>query len=145
MPDIMPHDSPPVTQFALIPVRRFSVCAIRPSGQDVFRAQIPTMIPAAICPNEIPKSRAPSIRRTTCSPDRRLKLLLIKPIYLKTRDGSRRPVARRARLTKTGQKLDATRPQPLKYCVLSSRSRPPCRDRFDGRRVGRPVDAPPAK
>ena len=37
--DLMPPDSGPVTQVALIPLSRFSLAR---SGQDVFGAQIPT-------------------------------------------------------------------------------------------------------
>ena len=54
---------------ALIPLRPVSLFAIRRSGQDVFRAADTGLIRAAICPNEIPKSRPPAraLPRTTCS------------------------------------------------------------------------------
>jgi len=109
----MPHDGAPVTQLALIP-RAASVFS-PPTGRRISRPDT-DLIPTAICPNEIPKSRAP--REPLVRADARLKLLLIKPIYLKTRRvAGTCPTYKDAR-----QKLvvvAALGSARLKYCVLS--------------------------
>jgi len=56
MLDIMPHDSQLVTQLALIPARP---AVFSPPTRRISRPDT-DLILAAICPNEIPKSRAPA-------------------------------------------------------------------------------------